>query len=167
VRTMKKSEVEKHLIAGTEVAIVQSENFSPYFGVVTAMHAPRRVHHGSRDFRGSMVNDGVEVTFENGNKQVYPLNQIKDAQETREAQQNKHDRRKSLESSAQQSLERCNAAAASLKATIEENTGETLSPYAIEVKGNGFSNGSYYQPTTAYNVVLSAGVAETLASVLA
>lgn len=164
---MKKSEVEKRLIDGTEIAIVSSENYAPYFGVVTAMNVARRVHSGSRDFRGHMVNDGVEVTFDNGKKQVVPVNQIKDAQETRDAIANKQDRRQSIENSAQRSLDRCNAAAASLKATIEENTGETLSPYAIEVKGNGFSNGSYYQPTTAYNVVLSADVAETLASVLA
>lgn len=156
---MKKTEVEKFLVSGEEVAVVRSESWGASYGFVSAMHAPRRVYHGSRDFRGSVVNDGVEVTFPNGRKETFPLNQIKDAKETRAMEQARFDRRQSQDQMIEGQKSAATYAVQQINAKLEaEGVVGRASVAATHAYGDF--------RITGWHVDLPASVAVTLASVL-
>lgn len=157
---MKRSVIEKCMADGTEVAWVRSENWGAYFGVIESTTAERRVYHGSRDFRGSIVKDGIQIKLSTGRVGIVPANQVKDAAEVRAMEQAKVDRRAKQEESSATSKATCEHAVATINAVLEEN-GVKGKCYVRAVYKDFFAYGM------TYSVEMSGHVAATLASVLA
>lgn len=151
----------KDISIGMEVAVVRGESWSPSFGIVESTEAERRVYHGSRDFRGSIVKDGIAVRVHRDGRPseqvlVVPCNQVKDVDEVMERERAKAARVAAARDLRNSSHDRAHAAVAALA-----ERGITA-----EVKAE-YKHGDMKYGISHYRVVMSPSTAEEILNRLA
>lgn len=162
---MKRTEIQRKMELAEPVAVVRSDNYPVEYGVVESVTAERRVYHGSRDFTGSVVRDGIAVRLQTRDGRpgervvVVPANQVKDYDETRTLRDAVRRREQEKAEYLERSKATCEAAMQTINAALEAN--------GVQGRAKVSATHAYgdYR-ITGWEVSLPPSVAEAIATVL-